>query len=257
VTRARARAAICAAALCAPLPALAQTAPPPHAGSYPDRPPSGGSLPRPAPAPEDPGHIHEGFYLRLGLGIGWLRTASSFEGTVAGRPASEAIGELTYAGHGLAVDAGIGGSIAPGIVLGYGFAWQIADDPTLQVENTLGSDGETEQRDPLGAWIHGLLIDVFPDPRGNLEFGALLGVGIVGTGDADESSTGIAGQIWGGYGIWAAKQASLVALLRLSIARTTSESTTSVVSGNAGPPTLIDRADTTFTVGVVTGLLVQ
>jgi hypothetical protein len=174
---------------------------------------------------------------------------------VGGRPASEAIGDLTYSGPGLALDAGIGGTLAPGLVLGYGLAWQMADDPTLEIENTATSDGESERRTPLGAWIHGFLIDFFPDPRENLELGGLFGVGIVGTGD-DKPSTGVAAQLWGGYGVWAARQMSLIALLRLSVARTTSEPTV-FTNGNPGQPATIDRADTTFTVGLVTGLLVQ
>jgi hypothetical protein len=50
---------------------------------------------------------------------------------VGALPADEAIGELTYSGYGLAVDGAIGGSPARGVAVGYGFAWQIADDPTL------------------------------------------------------------------------------------------------------------------------------
>jgi hypothetical protein len=192
--------------------------------------------------------------------MGWLRTASSFEGTVNARPASEMIGDLSYTGSGLAVDAAIGGSLMRGLAFGYGFAWQLADDPTLHVENTAAADGDTERHQPLGASIHGLMVDVFPDPSGNLELGGLVGLGTVGTGGGDNGSTGFAAQIWGGYGLWAAKELSLIALLRLSFARTTDEQIgpTSFVNGTpTQTTTAIDRTDTTFTVGVVTGLLVH
>ncbi len=191
--------------------------------------------------------------------MGWLRTASSFEGTVNGRPAAETIGDLSYTGSGLAVDAAIGGTLIPGLAFGYGFAWQLADDPTLHVENTAAADGDTERRQPLGATIHGLMVDVFPDPGGNLELGGLVGLGTVGTGGEGDASTGFAAQIWGGYGLWAAKELSLIALLRLSFARTTDESVgpTSFVNGATTQATAIDRTDSTFTVGVVTGLLVH
>ena len=149
------------------------------------------------------------------------------------------------------------GSVAhrcAGSRFGYGFAWQIADDPTLTIENTPSSDGETERTDPLGATIHGVLVDVFPNPEGNLELGGLIGLATVGTGDRDNPSQGVAAAVWGGYGVWAGSQLSLVALLRLSLARTTSEYTNTPtqfgpVPQGGGSTTQIDRADTTFTVG--------
>ena len=205
--------------------------------------------------------MHDGFYFRLGLGLGWLSTASSFEGTVGSLPADRAIGELTYRGYGLAVDGAIGGSPTRGLAIGYGFAWQIADDPTLSVENTPYSDSETERTDPLGATIHGLMVDVFPNPEGNLELGGLIGLANVGTGQEGNESHGVAAAIWGGYGVWAGNQFSLIALLRLSLARTTSEysgSTTLFGSqGTSSQLTQLDRTDTTFTVGVLTGFLVH
>lgn len=175
---------------------------------------------------------------------------------IGARPAAQTIGDLSYTGYGLAVDAAIGGSLMPGLALGYGFAWQLADDPTLHVENTPAGEWDTERRQALGATIHGLMVDVFPNPRGNLELGGLIGAATVGTGgDAggEQNSTGFAAQVWGGYGLWAAKELSLIALLRMSIAHTTSDSATTATPNS----TTIDRTDTTFTVGVVTGLLVH
>ena len=238
---------------------------PPPAPWYPYPPPPQGwgppgadrAPPASKPKPSAPPHIHDGFYLRLGLGIGLLRTASSFDGTVGSTPADRAIGDLTYSGHGLAVDGAIGGSPVPGFAFGYGFAWQIADDPTLTVENTLGADGESERDDPLGATIHGFFVDVFPDPKGNLEVGGLFGLATVGTGGGDNPSQGLAGAIWGGYGIWAGDQTSLVALLRLSLARTTSDYARSSAFGPSSTTSDVERVDTTFTVGVLTGLLVH
>jgi hypothetical protein len=153
------------------------------------------------------------------------------------------------------VDGAIGGSPVPGFAIGYGFAWQIADDPTLTVENTPSADGETDRTDPLGATIHGFFVDVFPNPRKNLELGGLIGLATVGTGDRGNPSQGVAAAIWGGYGFWAGKQTSLIALLRLSLAQTSSDYSRS----QFGSPstTTVERADTTFTVGVLTGLLVN
>jgi hypothetical protein len=199
--------------------------------------------------------VHDGFYFRAALGVGLLRTASSFEGTVGSLPAERAIGDLTYSGNGLAVDGAIGASPVPGFVIGYGFAWQIADDANLTVENSLGGDGETERTDPLGATIHGILIDVFPNPRKNLELGGLIGVATVGTGNDGSPSQGFAAAVWGGYGLWAANELSLIALLRLSFARTTSDyDRTALLNTSLSN---VERVDTTFTVGVLTGLLVH
>jgi hypothetical protein len=140
--------------------------------------------------------------------------------------------------------------------VGYGFAWQIADDPTLSIENAPNGDSESERSDPLGTTIHGAFVDVFPDPEGNLELGGLIGLATVGTGGSDNASQGIAAAVWGGYGVWAGSQFSLIALLRLSLARTTSEYTNSSPLGSP-PPSEIDRVDTTVTVGVLTGFLVN
>jgi hypothetical protein len=226
--------------------------PPPGWPPPPDQPrPPASSVPKKGRPP----HVHDGFYLRFALGVGLLRTASSFEGTVGSQPADRAIGDLTYSGHGLAVDAAIGGSPMRGLAIGYGFAWQIADDATLTVENTPSADGETERTEPLGATIHGLLIDVFPNPAKNLELGGLIGIGTVGTGDQNSPSRGIAGAVWAGYGLWAGNQFSLIALLRLGFAHTSSDYARPQTGATS--PIDIERADTTFTVGVLTGLLVN
>jgi hypothetical protein len=174
-------------------------------------------------------------------------------------PADRAIGDLSYSGHGLAVDGAIGGSPMQGLAIGYGFAWQIADDPTLTVEGTPSADGETERTEPLGTTIHGLFVDVFPDPRGNLEIGGLIGLGTVGTGDQASPSQGVAAAVWGGYGLWAGDELSLVALLRLSFAQTTSDYNRTQFGGPSGSSTMteIERSDVTLTAGVVTGLLVH
>jgi len=244
--------------------------PPPPAGSPP---PSGDATPdRVDPQPpqyppsadqtraneehrQNSAHRHDGLYVRAGLGYGSLHTSSSFDGKIGTQPAGDALGEITYSGPGLALDFGIGGTPAPGLVVGYGFMGQIVHEPRVTLETPSGEEERHDSRH-LGAAIHGLLLDVFPDPTGNLELGGLVGIARVSTGREGDESTGFAAGIWGGYGFWAADGASFVGLLRLGYALTQSE-VESVRAPPSGAPSIIDRSDSTFTLSVVTSILVH
>jgi hypothetical protein len=204
--------------------------------------------------PDRTAHLHDGFFLRLGIGAGLLQTSSSFEGTIGSRPADEALGEFTYSGTGIALDFVIGGTPFAGFVMGYGFAGQVIPEPTVKMENTPSGDQE-KSASSLGAAIHGLAIDVFPNPHGNLELGGLLGFAQVGTGAEGEESSGFGAALWGGYGLWANDQTSLAALLRFGFTHTTNQ-TESVIISPTGTST-IDRADSTLTGGIIAAMVVH
>ena len=85
------------------------------------------------------------------------------------------------------------------------------------------------------------MVDVFPNPRGNLELGGLVGIARVSTGPDDDETNGFAAGIWGGYGFWAGDQLSLVGLLRLGYALTQTEITT--LQTSASGANTIDRSD--------------
>jgi hypothetical protein len=193
----------------------------------------------------------------MGVGAGLLQTASSFEGNVGSMSAGDAIGEFTYSGGGLALDLVIGGSPSPGFVVAYGFAGQIAHEPNVAMEGSLGGDAEKTSSKSLGLAVHGIALDVFPDPKGGLELGGLLGVANVGTGPEDTSSFGWAAALWGGYGFWVQEQISLVALLRLAYARTSDDSYVPVASGSPTGGTTIDRLDETLTASLVAAFLLH
>jgi hypothetical protein len=194
-------------------------------------------------------------YLRAGVGYGLLHTSSSFGGRLGTQPAGDVLGEVSYSGSGVALDFGIGGTPAKGLVIGYGFVGQIAFDPSVTVDTASGEEERTAS-EHLGAAIHGLLIDVFPDPKGNLELGGLVGLGRVSTGPDGDETNGIAAAVWGGYGFWAADAMSFVGLLRLGYAFTEAEIET-VNPTLGGAPNVIDRSDSTFTVSIVTAALVH
>lgn len=193
-------------------------------------------------------HNHDGFYLRLGIGYGYLNTSSSFSGDINGQPARDLIGDFTYSGSGPALDFAIGGTPARGLVIGYAYAGQIVLAPRVTIETPYGEQTK-EPKNNLASATHGLLVDVFPNPRGNLELGGLVGFAVVSTGQEGNSSLGMAGAIWGGYGVWASDQMSLVGLLRLGYSYTESD-TTSVTGGSP-----IARGDSTLTLSVLGAML--
>jgi hypothetical protein len=188
----------------------------------------------------------------VGIGGGLLQTSSAFEGNVGALPASEAIGTITYSGAAIALDLVIGGALVPGFVLAYGYAGQIVGEPNVSVEDSAGGDYEQSVTESLGLSIHGLAVDIFPNPTQNLELGGLFGLASVGTGPQDTSSLGWGAALWGGYGLWANRNISMGALLRLSYARTTGDDyvpvTTSVPNARASN---IDRSDETLTIALL------
>jgi hypothetical protein len=202
-------------------------------------------------------YLHDGFYLRLGIGGGLLQTDSTFEGTLGNMPAGEAIGEISYSGAGIALDLAIGGTPVPGFVIAYAFAGQLVHEPTVSISDTPSGDREEPATDSLGVVVQGIAVDVFPDPEKNFEVGGLFGLAFIGTGPEDNRSTGWGGAIWGGYGFWANETVVVSGLLRLAYASTTSENRSVVSNTTSTTTSVIDRSDSTFTVSLIAAMLLH
>lgn len=163
-------------------------------------------------------HYHDGFYLRLSVGFGGLGVSSNGGGV-----------NSTASGWGGAIDFLVGGTPAPGLVVGGGVLLQEAFSPSYSERGPSG---------PVGFGMLGPMIDAFPNPAGGFHVGGLVGLSRVGLDDAHGNASGGLGlSVWAGYMWWASSDWSLGGLVRLSAAR----------SGRTlgADPAQFDVADTT------------
>jgi hypothetical protein len=169
---------------------------------------SGGShmdLSQPAPPPlgQRTYQYHEGFYARLDAGLGAL----------FGAKVSGGLADVTSSGLELDYDLLIGGTPAPGFVLGGAVVGG------LQLTGDWEADGTKVADANLNTLIIGPFAEGFPQPNGNLHFGGTVGlshqgVDVAGT-SGGTSAWGVGGAFWAGTGVWVAPDWSVGGLLRL------------------------------------------
>lgn len=193
-----------------PAPAPAPVAPAPAAAPAPAPAPVAPAAYPPPAYPQPPAfageavdptvHNHDGFYLRLGIGVGYGRATR--KGSYLGIDI-----DASYSGVGPAYELLIGGTPAAGFVVGGGFVGQDISDP--KVELTLSSGGSTldeedfEADGALGIVVLGPFVDWYPDPQGGFHAGAMVGLGGIGL---EESESGLGGALSVGYDIFFANQ---------------------------------------------------
>jgi hypothetical protein len=226
----------------APAPDMTQPAPPPTATSpssgpppvyYPapppqqpygpgpySAPPPGGYPPPPAPEPSRGAHLHDGFYLRLGLGVG--RTGASFRNDNSRELDGSVEGSLVSAAA--AFELAIGGTPAPGLVIGGGFF----SGGSGEVESSdLSVDGRPVPRikySQLTFTLLGPFIDYYFDERSGFHLQGALGLAYMDVGTGKRGSTtvtdertlgGLGFMLGGGYEWFVGDQWSLGGLLRM------------------------------------------
>jgi hypothetical protein len=164
------------------------------------------------PLPPRTRHYHDGFYLRLSAGYGALWIDSDYSD----------LGMGSASGSGIAIDLQIGGTPAPGLVIGGGLLFQEAFRPSYDYEFDVSGAGADTAVGDLGFVLFGPMIDVFPSPTSGFHFGGLLGFAqIPGLSDPqDNASSGFGLSLWTGYMWWASSQWSIGGLVRLSGAAT-------------------------------------
>jgi hypothetical protein len=156
-------------------------------------------------------HNHDGFYLRMNLGLGHLWGTYDRSG-----PNSA---EIDASGSGLGVDLLIGGSPSPGFVVGGGILgnWLFSADFEQQGDAVTGHD--------IGSGLVGVFVDGFPRATGGWHLGGFLGVGGQTLSDdaaADETG-GLGLAVFAGYDQWVGDDFSVGGLLRFTAARSTGE----------------------------------
>ncbi len=192
--------------------------PPPGYGPPPGYYPPPGYAPPPGYGPvsraeDSTVRRHDGFYLRMGLGVGYGHVGST--GTFS-LPSGGAVSSFdlsaTYDGWGSAYELLIGGTLARGFVLGGGFVGQDISNPNLSTHSNAlpAATGNLTASGSLGVGALGPFVDWFPNDRKGLHFGAMIGLAILGLqNDSGKLSSGVAGALWGGHDFWVADQWSL------------------------------------------------
>ncbi len=168
------------------------------------------STPRPGPPVGREYRQHEGFYVRVGGGLGSLLSANVDVDQL----------ELSSSGVTLELEALVGGSPASGLTLGGGVLASLQLSGDWEAEDVVG----TESAD-LTTIIIGPFADGHPHPRGGFHVGGLLGLASVAFeapgGGEGQDALGVGGAGWLGYDAWVAPEWSIGGALRLDALRAT------------------------------------
>jgi hypothetical protein len=184
-------------------------APPPVYAPTPAAAPRAYAPPPPPPPPPPPHHhesganVHDGFYFRIGLGVGGFKAKGTFT------PAT-VDGDATVSGGGLGLDFALGGTPFPGLVIGGELVFQQLLKPDVALAG--GANGTASDNVNFG--ILGAFVDWYPNPRGGFHVGALVGAaGLTrsdpNTGETRASNNGAGVSLTAGYDFWISRQWSI------------------------------------------------
>ena len=140
-----------------------------------------------SPAASAAPRVHDGFYMQLGLGLGYYHVGLE-------QPADSSISGVTIASQIM-----LGGTLFPGLVLGGGLFVDKAFSPTLK-------QGGTEVTpDGLSQYVLGIgpFVDYYLNPAGGLHFTGFVGWGGLETSQngnvGGSDPTGLSMYVGGGY----------------------------------------------------------
>jgi hypothetical protein len=149
--------------------------------------------------------LHDGFYLRMGLGLAYGGALVSSD--------SKSVGDYNFGGVGATLDVSVGGTPTPGLALGAVLSALRAGSSKRQVSGHSISGDVSASTGLLGFFA-----DVFPDPEQGFHFGGALGVA---SGHAELTGSaktydggGIGLEAWTGYDFWVSPQWSLGGAVR-------------------------------------------
>jgi hypothetical protein len=151
---------------------------------------------------------HDGFYLQLNAGIGYLSSSAEVGSTTA-----------TFSGVTLPSALLLGGTVGP-VVIGGGFFGDYAFSPSYEVEGA----GPAVSPDDVTTTLIGIGIfaDIYPDPKKGLHFQPFVGWGGLETsvnGDVGGSDpTGLVLAVGGGYDWFVSDNWSIGAMGRFAYA---------------------------------------
>jgi hypothetical protein len=174
--------------------------------------------PPPAPVEEAGVHTHDGFFLRLGLGLGYGFVSVTSD---------DSDGETHAKGVGILPEIMLGGTVAPGVVLGG--ALLAASFPSPTIENEDGDEADIDVNATFSTVD--FFVNIYPDPKQGLQFQALIGYAVFIARDDEDDETLFqnleeeaddpSGVVLGagvGYEGWVGKQWSVGAMARVMYA---------------------------------------
>lgn len=183
-------------------------------------------MPPPPPPPMETGvREHDGFYLRMGLGIG--RLAASFNSERSNKLGGSVDGTLAR-GAG-ALELAFGGTPAPGLVIGGTLNGSFAGDVTTQDLTVNGSRVPDITYNQVTLGFLGPFVDYYIDAQLGWHVQGALGIAGLTLVEDDRNGTtprvrsrtetgGLAFALGAGWEGWIGKQWSMGALLRLMYA---------------------------------------
>lgn len=149
--------------------------------------------------------LHEGFYLRVNAGLGWVGS----EFAPKGGP------DVSASGSDLALDLLVGAAPTPGVTLGGAVFSHLVLAHKLDP-----SDADVGSSD-MKLFLIGPFIDGFPRTKGGFDVGASVGVASLSLGDIDTLGVGATG--WLGYTAWVGDEWSIGSVGRYLLARTSGD----------------------------------
>jgi hypothetical protein len=159
-------------------------------------------------------HVHDGFYFRGSLGFGTL--AFDQKSDLAGIPSGR------VSGLGTASDLMLGGTPAPGVVVGGALLATHAPNPNFDSNRPAIEPGVAASLAIIGPFV-----DVFFDPRRGFHLGAAAGPSAIWYRDLDptpstdrEAYLGVGAAAWAGYDAWISANWSLGGYVRVLAATT-------------------------------------
>jgi len=152
---------------------------------------------------------HDGFYLQLDVGLGYLSASAD-----TGIPQ---LGEITYSGVTIPSALMIGGTVGP-VVIGGGFFADYAFSPSVE------AGGQSQELEDVSLTLFGigLFADFYPDPHGGLHFQPFLGfAGLEASSNGNSGGSDPTGPVFAlgvGYDFWVADEWSIGVMGRFAYA---------------------------------------
>ncbi len=172
---------------------------------------------------DDGAHSHDGFYLRLGAGVGLLTFGLKNQSS-ADFGNQEVDGELSAGA--LSFELAVGGSPSPGLAIGGALYFDVASKATSHDMRINNQPVDDFHDSGASTWLLGPFADYYFNPRKGWHLEGSLGLALLTVGDATEDGVkvlskraygGVGGMIGGGYEWWVADQWGMGVLLRATV----------------------------------------
>jgi hypothetical protein len=165
-------------------------------------------------------HFHDGFYLRLGIGLGYGRMSLTQEGDDD---------ENVVSGLAIPIELSLGGTLAPGFVLGIGSFGAALPSPKAESGGEELEGEYTQVLSTIGPFVD---YYIWPDQGVHVQAGFAFAVAPFTSRDDETdtemkiSPTGWAAMFGVGYEGWVGEQWGIGALARLQYARVSADEIT-------------------------------